>query len=141
MGVPHQLWACATSMSFRLTVLVSALVFMENAKCSPDAKCVGWAFQSLHCCDVAQLLSTIPATTLTMNLAGAESIGSSCFGLSRGRTVSAHESVRYRTLVLSAQSSRRAALRLWSHGGGSRRSDDRQDRGDCRPGDGCRAER
>src|SRR5262245_7089008 len=64
MALPHQFCARATSMSLRRTVVAPSLVLIENAKCSPEAKCVGWLFQSLHSCEVAQPPSTSVTTAL-----------------------------------------------------------------------------
>src|SRR5262245_66543855 len=51
-------------MSLRRTVVDPSLVLIENAKCSPEAKCVGWLFQSLHSCEVAQPPITSVTTAL-----------------------------------------------------------------------------
>src|SRR5207245_10810293 len=65
MALPHQFCARAISMSLRRTCVAPSLVLIENAKCSPEAKCVGWLFQSLHSCEVAQPPSTSATTALT----------------------------------------------------------------------------
>src|SRR2546422_9979272 len=65
MALPHQFCARAISMSLRRTCVALSLVLIENAKCSPEAKCVGWLFQSLHSCEVAQPPSTSATTALT----------------------------------------------------------------------------
>src|SRR5881296_1064886 len=103
MALPHQFCARAISMSLRRTCVAPSLVLIENAKCSPEAKCVGWLFQSLHSCDVAQPPSTIATAALTTISAVHEFIGASrLLELSDPRTVSRRDSVRYRTLVLLA---------------------------------------
>src|SRR5881628_284923 len=101
MALPHQFCARAISMSLRRTCVAPSLVLIENAKCSPEAKCVGWLFQSLHSCDVAQPPSTSATAALTTISAVHEFIGASrLLELSDARTVSRPDSVRYRTLVL-----------------------------------------
>src|SRR5207245_3712159 len=106
MALPHQFCARAISMSLRRTCVAPSLVLIENAKCSPEAKCVGWLFQSLHSCEVAQPPSTSATTALTTISAVHEFIGASrLLPLSSARTVNTPNPVRYRTLVLLAHSS------------------------------------
>src|SRR5439155_3871413 len=103
MALPHQFCARAISMSLRRTCVAPSLVLIENAKCSPEAKCVGWLFQSLHSCEVAQPPSTSATTALTTISAVPAFIGASrLLQLSGVRTVKTPNLVRYRTLVLLA---------------------------------------
>src|SRR2546426_11016016 len=101
MALPHQFCARAISMSLRRTCVAPSLVLIENAKCSPEGKCVGWLFQSLHSCEVAQPPSTSATTALTTISAVHDFIGvSPLLQLSGARTVNTPDLVRYRTLVL-----------------------------------------
>src|SRR5438094_4084637 len=75
MALPHQFCARAISMSLRRTCVAPSLVLIENAKCSPEAKGVGWLFQSLHSCEVAQPPRTSATTPLTTISAVHDSIG------------------------------------------------------------------
>src|SRR5215510_5720465 len=102
MALPHQFCARATSMSLRRTVLAPSLVLIENAKCSPEAKCVGWLFQSLHSCEVAQPPSTSATTALITIPVVHDFIGVSPLLHCLARTVNTPNLVRYRTLVLLA---------------------------------------
>src|SRR5262245_53323350 len=147
MALPHQFCARATSMSLRRTVVAPSLVLIENAKCSPEAKCVGWLFQSLHSCEVAQPPSTSATTALITIPVVHDFIGVSPLLHCLARTVNTPTLVWYRTLVLLAHraqtgtstikslqgdseaekardlsvlaGARRAAIRPWSHGGPS----------------------
>src|SRR5437667_4959957 len=107
MALPHQFCARAISMSLRRTCVAPSLVLIENAKCSPEAKCVGWLFQSLHSCEVAQPPSTSATTALTTISAVHDFIGVSPPAPTVWpRTVNTPNLVRYRTLVLLAHRSR-----------------------------------
>src|SRR5438067_11310971 len=97
MALPHQFCARAISMSLRRTCVAPSLVLIENAKCSPEAKCVGWPFQSLHSCDVAQPPSTSATTALTTISAVHDFIGASRpHQLTADRQVNTPDVVRYR---------------------------------------------
>src|SRR6266446_3491001 len=115
MALPHQFCARAISMSLRRTCVALSLVLIENAKCSPEAKCVGWLFQSLHSCEVAQPPSTSATTALTTISAVHEFIGASrLLPLSSARTVNTPNPVRYRTLVLLAHRAQTGTLTIKS---------------------------
>src|SRR5215813_7533822 len=121
MALPHQFCARATSMSLRRTVVAPSLVRIENAKCSPEAKCVGWLFQSLHSCEVAQPPSTSATTALITIPVVHDFIGVSPLLHCLARTVNTPNLVRYRTLVLLAHRAQTGTLTIKGLQGDSER--------------------